>query len=189
MEARGPDDDQHEEVVRPLHQHGTGTVKKNMADYWAKNHQSTYVPFLSRLFHSVFSLLFPVYFTPVILVHQCDCRMVLNRGARGGQFLMRYVLAGITIVFDCWRAYNTVGLLGYRHLTVNHNLDFVDPITGACTNHVECYWKNDKMHNIGATVVRPRCNSTHISLSTCGSDSSATTRSNSPRACALYPTN
>ena len=116
--------------------------KKNVADYWAKNRPSTSFPFLPRLYRSVFSLLFPVYFTPVILIHQCDCRMVLNRGTRYGQFLMRYVLP-----FDCWRAHNTIGLLGYRHLTVNHNLDFVDPITGACTNHVECFWSNDKMHN------------------------------------------
>ena len=40
-----------------------------------------------------------------------------------------------------------VGLLGYRHLTVNYALNFVDPNTGACTNHVKCYWKNAKMNN------------------------------------------
>ena len=61
--------------------------------------------------------------------------------------LQQYVLPGTTVVSDCWRAYNTVGRLGYQHLTVNHALNFVDPIPGACTNHVECYWKNAKMRN------------------------------------------
>ena len=32
----------------------------------------------------------------------------------------------------------------YQHLTVNHTRNFVDPVTGACTNLVECYWKNCK---------------------------------------------
>ena len=31
--------------------------------------------------------------------------------------LQQYILPGSTIVSDCWRAYNTVGLLGYQHLT------------------------------------------------------------------------
>ncbi len=32
----------------------------------------------------------------------------------------------------------------YRHLTVNHSTNFVDPITHACTNSVEGRWKHVK---------------------------------------------
>ena len=38
---------------------------------------------------------------------------------------------GSTVMSDCWRAYNMVGADGnYRHLTVNHRWNFVDPISG-----------------------------------------------------------
>ena len=33
----------------------------------------------------------------------------------------------------------------YIHQSVNHTMHFVDPLTGAHTNHVENYWKNLKM--------------------------------------------
>ena len=33
----------------------------------------------------------------------------------------------------------------YIHQSVNHAQNFVDPLTGAHTNHVENYWKNLKM--------------------------------------------
>ena len=32
----------------------------------------------------------------------------------------------------------------YVHRTVNHSRFFVDPVTHAHTNHVECMWKNCK---------------------------------------------
>ena len=32
----------------------------------------------------------------------------------------------------------------YTHKTVNHSQNFVDPVSGACINHVECMWKNAK---------------------------------------------
>ena len=48
---------------------------------------------------------------------------------------------------DLWRAYNTVSNRGYQHLTVNHSLNFVDPMTGAHTQNIECSWKNAKQRN------------------------------------------
>ena len=48
--------------------------------------------------------------------------------------IQRHVLAGTTIVSDCWRAYDTLGELGYTRLNVNHTQNFVDPTTGAHTN-------------------------------------------------------
>ena len=51
---------------------------------------------------------------------------------------------GTTIISDCWRAYNCLVLNGFRHLTVNHTYNFVDPETGAHTNNVERMWRSVK---------------------------------------------
>ena len=51
-------------------------------------------------------------------------------------------LAWCTIILRA--AYNTLGMLGYQHLTVNHTYNFVDPITGAYTNHIESVWQKAK---------------------------------------------
>ncbi|GFN76105.1 transposase, isxo2-like domain-containing protein [Plakobranchus ocellatus] len=61
--------------------------------------------------------------------------------------LQTYVLPGTTVMSDMWAAYNTINNIGYRHLTVNHNLNFVDPISGATTNHVESMWCRAKLRN------------------------------------------
>ena len=37
-----------------------------------------------------------------------------------------YIVPGTTIISDLWVAYNTLGTLGYQHLTVNHTSNFVD---------------------------------------------------------------
>jgi len=41
-----------------------------------------------------------------------------------------------TIIFysDCWRACNTIQDNGYRHFTVNHSYNFVNPSTHAHTD-------------------------------------------------------
>ena len=36
-----------------------------------------------------------------------------------------------------WRAYDGIDLHGYRHPTVNHSENFVDPVSGAHRNNVE----------------------------------------------------
>lgn len=60
----------------------------------------------------------------------------------------QYIAPGTTIHSDEWAAYNGVAAIPvippFTHNTVNHQVHFVDPITGATTNHVECYWKNMK---------------------------------------------
>ena len=61
--------------------------------------------------------------------------------------LQEYVIPGSIIVSDLWGAHGTVGNLGYQHLTVNHQLYFVDPVTHATTNHVENMWCREKQRN------------------------------------------
>ena len=42
-----------------------------------------------------------------------------------------------TTMSDMWRAYGGIAAMGFQHLTVNHQLNFVDPVTGAHTQTVE----------------------------------------------------
>ncbi|CAF1057175.1 unnamed protein product [Brachionus calyciflorus] len=48
---------------------------------------------------------------------------------------------GSTIFSDCWSCYNKISSLkDFKHQTVNHSLNFVDPNTGTCTNKIESLW-------------------------------------------------
>ena len=62
--------------------------------------------------------------------------------------IQEHIAPGSIIHSDGWAAYNGIANLPvqppYQHLMVNHSENFVDPITGACTNLVENYWKNCK---------------------------------------------
>ncbi|XP_071093641.1 uncharacterized protein [Haliotis cracherodii] len=53
----------------------------------------------------------------------------------------RHVAKGTTIITDCWKAYSSLGKIGYTHQTVNHSLNFKDPETGAHTNTIESTWR------------------------------------------------
>ena len=57
------------------------------------------------------------------------------------------IAPGTTIVSDFWAAYNTISNLGYNHLTVNHSINFVDPVTFANTQRVENMWMRAKRRN------------------------------------------
>ena len=58
--------------------------------------------------------------------------------------IRRRVLPGSIIMTDMWRGYrNLIGLLPefqFTHLTVNHSINFVDPITNANTQSIESFW-------------------------------------------------
>jgi hypothetical protein len=56
---------------------------------------------------------------------------------------------GTKIYSDCWRAYNSSELetACFKHFTVNHSKNFVDPQSGAHTQNVERLWGSAKWGN------------------------------------------
>jgi hypothetical protein len=48
-----------------------------------------------------------------------------------------WIEQGTTVISDCWGAYRDIGSQGYKHRTVNHSINFVDPLTGAHTNTIQ----------------------------------------------------
>lgn len=50
-------------------------------------------------------------------------------------------IQGTNIIPDEWRAYRTASAnMGYKHFTVNHSQWFVDPHSGAHSQHMERAW-------------------------------------------------
>ncbi|KAK7938627.1 hypothetical protein WMY93_001953, partial [Mugilogobius chulae] len=59
-------------------------------------------------------------------------------------FIQLHVRIGSSVLSDEWRAYRILPGLGYRHHTVNHSRYYVDPHTGAHTQHLERAWRSYK---------------------------------------------
>ena len=60
------------------------------------------------------------------------------------QVIKDFIASGTTVISDCWRAYDCLEQEGYKHLTVNHSVNFVDPVTRAHTNTIERLWRDTK---------------------------------------------
>ena len=60
--------------------------------------------------------------------------------------IQKWVAPGPIIWSDSWKSYNRIPDLpeGYKHATVNHSQNFVDPESGTCTNRIESDWRHGK---------------------------------------------
>ena len=72
---------------------------------------------------------------------KCFFRSVEDRTAQTLiSIIKENINPGTTIISDCWKAYNSLSEEGFKHLTVNHSVNFVDPESGAHTNRIESTW-------------------------------------------------
>lgn len=58
-----------------------------------------------------------------------------------------HVAPGTTVWSDQWAAYRRVSTLPNvnNHASVNHSIEFVDPVTGVHTQNIESYWNRVKI--------------------------------------------
>jgi hypothetical protein len=61
------------------------------------------------------------------------------------EIIQRVVRPNSIIHSDEWMAYSNVSTLGYEHGTVCHKYNFVAPLSGVHTQHVESYWNRQKL--------------------------------------------
>ena len=73
----------------------------------------------------------------MIPVSKRDCKTLIP-------IIQKWILPGLIIHSDCWKAYNQLEKLGYKHVTVNHSKEFYNESNAACTNTIESVWGHAK---------------------------------------------
>ncbi|CAH2100831.1 unnamed protein product [Euphydryas editha] len=58
------------------------------------------------------------------------------------EIINRRIKPGTTIMSHCWKSYDCLAMEGYKHLIVNHSMNFVDADTGAYTQNIERMWRD-----------------------------------------------
>jgi transposase-like protein len=82
-----------------------------------------------------------VYDTTVKMKVKCFMERVANRSEEELLSIIRRRIKPKTIIVsDCWKSYINLPDYGYIHYTVNHSKNFINPVTGACTNSIEGSW-------------------------------------------------
>jgi dimeric dUTPase (all-alpha-NTP-PPase superfamily) len=68
-----------------------------------------------------------------------------------------HVSPGSMIYSDMWKGYvNMEEIIGFRHMTVNHSLNFKDPITQVHTNNIEAFWSAFILSRSAEKCKKPR---------------------------------
>ena len=62
------------------------------------------------------------------------------------EILIQNVDSNATLYSDSWKGYKNIMNNFINHLTVNHSLNYKNPITGCYTNTIEGNWASIKMH-------------------------------------------
>ena len=75
----------------------------------------------------------------------------------------RWILPGSIVHTDEWSAYNGLTAAGFTHETVNHSIQFVEPLSGTHTNTQEGLW----YHATGGNVQLVNCFNGYISVLKC----------------------
>lgn len=81
--------------------------------------------------------------------HECFMFCVPDRSAATLMPIIKsHIRPGTNIISDQWKAYTQINTLsGLKHQTVNHSVNFVNPLTGAHTQTIERTWKAAKERN------------------------------------------
>ncbi|KAJ4429059.1 hypothetical protein ANN_26055 [Periplaneta americana] len=101
-----------------------------------------------------------------------------HRDAQTLRLIRKHVQPNMTIYTDCWRGYDSLNQHQFQHMSVNHSLNFVDPVNGVHTNDIESAWQplrkrlshggvHDKYDNLyrllaGLQQPQPASISTHV---------------------------
>ena len=81
---------------------------------------------------------------------------------RSAATLIPIILPGSTIYSDEWASYNAIPPAEFQHLTVNHSINFVNPITQVHTQNIESTWGQAKKRMRNCMTTNTEMLDTHL---------------------------